>query len=130
MSKEDLIPAKKGEIRNPKGKPKGTKNFKTLYKKYLALTMKPEESGFDIPFVDKDIKLSLKDMMILRHIKKAIGKADYKDIEMIINRVDGLLKQNIDTNIKTDKTILETIAKQLSKNNEVQGNDSETGDGS
>lgn len=115
MSKEDLIPAKKGEIRNPKGKPKGTKNFKTLYKKYLALTMKPDESGFDIPFVDKNTKLSLKDMMILRHIKKAIGKADYKDIEMIINRVDGLLTQNIDSTIKADKTILEIIASQLDK---------------
>lgn len=99
MAEKDLIPAKKGEIRNPKGKPKGTKNFKTIYKKYLALKLKPSDQEFDIPFVDKDQELSLREMMILRHIKKAIGKADVKDIEMIINRVDGLLSQKIDNEI-------------------------------
>lgn len=39
-------------------------------------------------------------------------------------------KTEVDHNVKADKTILEIIAGQLNKNNEVQGNDSETGDGS
>lgn len=96
MNDENLIPAKKGEVRNPKGKQKGTKNFKTIYKKYLELKLKPSESGFNIPFTEDDKPISIKEMIILRHLKKALGKSGYKDIEMIINRVDGLLKQNID----------------------------------
>ena len=47
-----------------------------------------------------------------------------------INATDMVEKQNIDHTVKADKTILEIIAKQLSKNNEIQRNDSETGDGS
>jgi hypothetical protein len=99
MNDENLIPAKKGEVRNPNGRKKGTKNFKTLYKQFLNLKMKPEDSGFEIPYADADKELTLKEMMILRHIKKAIGKADYKDIQMIIDRVDGLLKQEVENNV-------------------------------
>lgn len=32
---ENLIPAKKGEVRNPKGKPKGTLNWSTVVKRLL-----------------------------------------------------------------------------------------------
>lgn len=31
----NLIPPKKGEVRNPKGKPKGTRNRKTIFKELL-----------------------------------------------------------------------------------------------
>lgn len=34
---ENLIPAKPGEVRNPAGKPKGTLNRSTLYKKWLEV---------------------------------------------------------------------------------------------
>lgn len=102
MNDENLIPAKAGEIRNKKGRGKGTKNFKTIYKKYLSLVMKPDATGFDIPFVDKGKELPLQEMIVLRHIKKMIGKADARDIGMIMDRVDGLLKQNIDIDAKVN----------------------------
>lgn len=36
MTREDnLIPAKKGEVRNPNGKPKGTKHWSTIVRKIL-----------------------------------------------------------------------------------------------
>ena len=34
-NEENLIPAKKGEVRNPKGKPKGTKHWSTIVKQIL-----------------------------------------------------------------------------------------------
>jgi hypothetical protein len=96
MNDENLIPAKKGEVRNPNGKPKGCKNFKTIYKHFLKQKFKKSEleeiTGFEIPFTDKE-ELTVQEAIVLRHIKKTMGKADYKDIGLIIDRVDGLLKQ-------------------------------------
>jgi hypothetical protein len=124
MNDENLIPAKKGEVRNPKGKPKGTKNFKTLYKRYLNMKLKPGDSGFEIPYVSEETELTLKEMIVLRHIKKAIGKADYKDIEMIINRVDGLLKQQLEHSGKIEQTSdITTVIEQLRKS--LKDDDSE-----
>jgi len=37
---ENLIPAKKGEIRNPKGKGKGVRNRDTILKELIALNIK------------------------------------------------------------------------------------------
>jgi hypothetical protein len=102
MNDENLIPAKKGDVRNPKGKPKGCKNFKTIYKHFLKQKFKKSEleeiTGFEIPFSD-DVEMTIQEAIVLRHLKKALGKADYKDIQMIIDRVDGLLKQEIDSNV-------------------------------
>lgn len=39
---ENLIPAKKGEIRNPKGKAKGTRNRSTIVKEIIEAIMKDE----------------------------------------------------------------------------------------
>ena len=104
-NEENLIPAKKGEIRNPTGKKKGTKNFKTIYKKVLSKKFKVKDIEIDIPFVDQDQELTLKEMIVLRHVKKALGKADTRDVEMIINRQDGLLTQKIDSEIKMKSKI-------------------------
>ena len=107
MNDENLKPCKKEETHNPNGRPKGRKNFKTIYKKFLKMKMKAKDSDYEIPFIDENKEISLQEMIVLRHIKKALGKADYKDIEMIINRVDGLLKQEIEHSgsINTEETI-------------------------
>jgi hypothetical protein len=43
-NKDHLIPAKKGEVRNPKGNHLHTPNFKTVAKKYLALMYEKKNS--------------------------------------------------------------------------------------
>ena len=41
MAREDnLIPAKKGEVRNPKGRPVGSRNRSTIVKQWLEMTKK------------------------------------------------------------------------------------------
>lgn len=35
-AKDNLIPVKKGEVRNPNGRPKGSKNFSTMVKEVIA----------------------------------------------------------------------------------------------
>jgi len=37
MSKEDLIPFKKGESGNPNGRPKGSKNRSTIARRWLEV---------------------------------------------------------------------------------------------
>ena len=61
-----LKPFKKGEVSNPKGKPKGTKNRSTLIKQWL-------EAGenFKNPITGKNELLTQQDIMTLAMIKEA-----------------------------------------------------------
>ncbi len=61
-----LKPAKKGDVRNPKGKAKGTRNRKTIYKKWLTF---PEE--FKNPITGEIEKLEQADIVVLGLIAAA-----------------------------------------------------------
>jgi hypothetical protein len=63
---DNLKPAKKGEIRNPKGKPKGTKHLSTHIKEML------EDDNFELKLKDGTI---LKGRPVAAVIKTAIAKA-------------------------------------------------------
>ena len=59
---ENIIPPKKGEIRNPKGKPKGTKNRSTILKKWIEVTAKlknPITGKEEIGTVEDKVNLAL-----------------------------------------------------------------------
>lgn len=60
---ENLIPAKKGEIRNPKGKPKGTRSFKTIYRQIADMSV-------------EDLKINLE------HLPKGVDAATATAIVM------------------------------------------------
>jgi len=65
--------------------------------------------------------------------KKIIDRSkdgSIKHIEFVRDWLYGKVTDKLDATVKADKTILEIIAEQLNKNNEIQRNDSETGDGS
>ena len=63
---ENLRPAKKGEVRNPKGKPKGTRNRSTIAREWL------EGSQYITnPITGEKEKLEQQDIMTLGIIKKA-----------------------------------------------------------
>lgn len=55
---ENLIPAKKGEVRNPKGKPKGTRNKSTIFKEALNIKDKDGKTNEE-KLISKAIELGL-----------------------------------------------------------------------
>ena len=95
---ENLIPAKKGEIRNKYGKKKGTKNFKTILEKFLKI-----KTELKNPLTNEIKKMSIQEAVILSLLDKAINKKDTKAIELIIERMDGKLKETVDLTTKDEQ---------------------------
>lgn len=62
----NIIPPKKGEIRNPKGKPKGTRNRTTIVREWLLV-----EQNFKNPLNGTMEILSQADIITLALISKA-----------------------------------------------------------
>ena len=65
-NEQNLIPAKKGEIRNPKGRGKGARNRKTIVREWLMV-----EQEFKNPLTGTVEILSQADIMTLAIISKA-----------------------------------------------------------
>lgn len=61
-----LRPPKKGEIRNPKGRPKGSRNRETIVRKWIDTKEKIEN-----PITGKSQRLTQADIMTLALIRKA-----------------------------------------------------------
>ena len=66
MSKEDLIPFKKGQSGNPNGRPKGSKNRSTIARKWLEVNQSLKN-----PLTGESETMSQEDLMTLALIKKA-----------------------------------------------------------
>ena len=103
MSKEDLQPAQKGEVRNPKGKPKGTKNWKTIINEIVNVQIDNKDENVFV----KGKKITPQQIIIIQQVQKAM-KGDTKSAEVLMNRMDGYPKEDIkiDANVKTDLTII------------------------
>ena len=65
-NKENLIPAQLGEIRNPNGRPKGSKNRSTIARKWLEVNQ-----ALKNPLTGDNETMSQEDLMTLALIKKA-----------------------------------------------------------
>ena len=65
-NEQNLIPAKKGEIRNTKGRGKGVRNRKTIVREWLMV-----EQKFKNPLTGQEEILSQADIMTLAVISKA-----------------------------------------------------------
>jgi hypothetical protein len=63
---ENLRPAKKGEVRNPNGRPKGSRNRSTIAREWLEVTQ-----YITNPITGEKEKLEQQDIMTLGIIKKA-----------------------------------------------------------
>lgn len=89
---------KKGETRNPNGRPKGSKSFKDVIRAIL-----------DTKTYDKleKMELSNQERIAFKLMRKALDNSakvagrgyDLKAIEMIMDRIDGKPKQSIDQTI-------------------------------
>jgi hypothetical protein len=65
-NEENLIPAQKGEVRNPNGRPKGSKNRSTIARKWLEVNQSLKN-----PLTGESETMSQEDLMTLALIKKA-----------------------------------------------------------
>lgn len=89
-NKDYLIPAQKGEVRNPNGRPKGSKNRSTIARKWLE-TMQTAKN----PITGVDDKLSQEDLMTLALLKKA-RNGDVAAYKQLMDSGYGMPTQQIE----------------------------------
>ena len=97
---DNLIPPVKGEIRNPKGRGKGTLNSKTILKKWLEL-----EEVITNPVTGKSENMTQLDILYLKQLANG-RKGDLKASQWILDRFEGKSAQSVD--ITTDGKALPT----------------------
>jgi len=88
MAKENsghsnLIPPKEGEVRNPNGRPVGSKNTKTILERFLNLEMKQKN-----PFTQEIEQMTVLELMNLKQIANAL-EGDLAAFKEIIDRHEG-----------------------------------------
>lgn len=89
------MPAK-GEVRNPKGRGKGTPNLKTVLKRWLFQTEKVKN-----PYTKEDEDLTQVDIMVMAQLGKA-RKGDTVAFNALLDRFHGKPKQSLDIDHTTD----------------------------
>lgn len=87
MSKEDIkeFEFKQGQSGNPNGRPKGSMNIKTIIRKLL------EEEDVDFDGIKKS-----KGMIMTNSILRKASKGDVSAFKALVERLEGLPKQEID----------------------------------
>ena len=91
MSKEDLIPFKKGQSGNPKGRPKGSLNRSTIAKKWLEVLSQEELEDGVVKW------LSNEEAITLALIQKA-RKGDVNAYKALMDSAYGTAKDTVDIN--------------------------------
>jgi hypothetical protein len=86
----NLIPPVLGEVRNPNGRPKGSKNTKTILERFLNLEMKQKN-----PFTQEVEDMTVLELMNLKQIANAL-EGDLASFKEIIDRHEGKVSQKTD----------------------------------
>ncbi len=87
---ENIIPPVKGERRNPNGRPLGSKNRKTLLKKWLELS-----ADVLAPISNDQFNGTVEDAVYIALIKKALD-GDVNAIKEISDTMYGKLKDSME----------------------------------
>jgi hypothetical protein len=88
-ARDNLIPAKKGEVRNPKGRGHSL-GVATVIRRFF-------DSKTDFKDIDNiPKKMSIEDAIVLAQIKKAMEEGDTKAFEALLDRLYGKPKQPIE----------------------------------
>lgn len=93
----NIKPPVTGEVRNPNGRPKGSKNTKTILERFLNLKMKQKN-----PFTQETEQMTVLELMNLKQIVNAL-EGDLAAYKELINRHEGILTAKTEqTNINID----------------------------
>lgn len=84
---QNLKPAQPGEIRNPKGRPKGSMNMKTCIEKFMRI----KEIATN-PITKRVMKLSQQEIIVLSMIKEA-RNGSVQAFTALSDRIDGKPEQ-------------------------------------
>jgi hypothetical protein len=79
----NLKPIEKGEVRNPNGRPLGSKNTKTILERFLNLEMDQKN-----PFTQSTESMSVLELMNLKQIANAL-EGDLQAYKEVIDRYEG-----------------------------------------
>ncbi len=97
-NEENLIPAQKGEVRNPRGKAKGTIHRSTIIRALLEQKAKtPEEvrKALDRYFPNLPKKLTVGHLVYYAQLVKAITQRDTRAAEFVMDSAYGKSQENI-----------------------------------
>tara|TARA_R100001443_G_scaffold113436_1_gene128098 strand:+ start:11559 stop:11897 length:339 start_codon:yes stop_codon:yes gene_type:complete len=106
MSKEDLIPYKKGQSGNPNGRPKGSKNRSTIVKEILNLMVQVKDDEGNDKWQSNEY------LIVQAMVNKAIEKGDVAAFNALYDNLYGKLKDTVDMN--TTETINHDFKKLIS----------------
>ena len=89
-NEHNLIPAQKGEVRNPNGRGKGVLNSKTRLLRLLELVTETKN-----PVTGEIEEFTIAEQLDMQIIAKA-RKGDLKAYEILLDRLEGKPKQTTD----------------------------------
>jgi hypothetical protein len=103
MAKENsghanLKPPVAGEVRNPNGRPVGSKNTKTILERFLNLEMKQKN-----PFTQEIEQMTVLELMNLKQIANAL-EGDLAAFKEIIDRHEGKITQKTELSGEVKQT--------------------------
>ena len=98
--KANLIPPEKGEVRNPNGRPIGSKNTKTILERFLNLEMKQKN-----PFTQEIEQMTVLELMNLKQIANAL-EGDLAAFREIIDRHEGKITVKSEITAEVKNTII------------------------
>jgi len=102
-NEENLIPVQLGEVRNPSGRPKGSRNRSTIARKWLEVNQSLKN-----PLTGENETMSQEDLMTLALIKKA-RDGDTNAYKALMDSGYGAPVQQIEqTNTEIDLSSLTT----------------------
>jgi hypothetical protein len=109
---ENLRPPQPGEVRNPNGRPKGSKNRSTIARKWLEVMQDTKN-----PITGELEKLSQEDLITLAMIHKA-RKGDVGAYKQLMDSGFGMPTQQID--VTTEKPIFNGINLDVTNNDRTE----------
>jgi hypothetical protein len=89
MAQSDLIPFKPGQCGNPKGRPKGTRNFSTFINKIMnqKIDVIDKKTG-------KPIKMTMAEAVVMAQFKQA-ANGSTRAFNSLIDRAEGKVADKI-----------------------------------
>ena len=98
-NEQNLIPAQKGEVRNPNGRPKGVPNSKTRLLRFLELVQIKTN-----PITGEKEEFTVAEQLDLMVLQKAF-KGDLRAYQEILDRLEGRAKQSTELEVTGSMTI-------------------------